>query len=72
MKISLCICTFNNYKTLNRCLQALENQTEDNSSFEVLVLDNTSENISIKDTEYIDICKNLCNKKQTIDIYMKN
>jgi len=64
MKISLCICTFNNYKTLNRCLQALENQTEDNSSFEVLVLDNTSENISIKDTEYIDICKNLCNKKQ--------
>ena len=63
MKISLCICTFNNYKTLNQCLEALENQTVDNSLFEVLVLDNTSKSAIIEDEEYIDICKNICNKK---------
>jgi glycosyltransferase involved in cell wall biosynthesis len=64
MKVSLCICTFNNYKSLNRCLEALKNQTEDISSFEVLVLDNTRKNVAIKDVEYIDICKNLCNKNE--------
>lgn len=64
MKVSLCICTFNNYKTLNRCLEALKNQTEDNSSFEVLVLDNTKKNVAIKDVEYVGICKNLCDKNE--------
>jgi glycosyltransferase involved in cell wall biosynthesis len=64
MKLSLCICTFNNHKTLNRCLKALGNQTEESSSFEVLVLDNTSENSIIKDSEYIDACKNLCDKNE--------
>lgn len=63
MKISLCICTFNNYKTLNQCLKALENQTADNSLFDVLVLDNTSKSTTHKDKEFIDICKNICNKK---------
>lgn len=63
MKLSLCICTFNNYKILNQCLEALSDQTADKSLFEVLVLDNTSKNVQVKDGQYIDICKNICDKK---------
>lgn len=58
MKISLCICTKNNYSILNRCLKSLENQTISRSDFEVIILDN-----STQPNEDLIKCKEICDKQ---------
>lgn len=58
MKLSLCICTKNNYSILNSCLESLKNQTISKSDLEVIVLDNSTES----DEDLIK-CKKICNKQ---------
>jgi len=66
MKLSLCICTKNNYSILNRCLKSLENQTISRSDFEVIILDN-----STHPNEALIKCKEICNKQNYRYIFQK-
>ena len=38
---SLCICTYNNYKLLIKCLESASNQSALIDEYEIIILDNT-------------------------------
>lgn len=55
-KITIAICTYDNYKILSICLRSLLNQSCPRSFYEILVLDNTPQKDSVAKNECIDTC----------------
>ena len=55
-KITIAICTYDNYKILSICLRSLLNQSCPRSFYEILVLDNTPQKDSVVKNECVDIC----------------
>lgn len=66
MKLSLCVCTRNNYSTLNRSLKSIKNQTIAKSDFEVIVLDNSS-----CPNKHLIKCKKICQEENYRYIFQK-
>lgn len=57
-KTTICICTYNNHELLLLCIKSLFVQSIDKINYEVLILDNSSGNVSNK--EKLNECKKLC------------
>jgi glycosyltransferase involved in cell wall biosynthesis len=58
VKVTLCICTYNNYNYLYNCLNSIQKQTASKTKYEVIILDNTKNPNTKKQSD----CKNLATK----------
>lgn len=67
IKVSICVCTFNEHHYLYDCLQSLVNQNTSASNYEIIVLDNSSD---LNNSDY-EKCKELSKKYFNIKYIVK-
>lgn len=67
-KISICICTFNEHRYLYKCITSLINQSINQSNYEIIILDNSS-NLN---TDYYLKCKSIVEKYNNIHYIVKS
>jgi glycosyltransferase involved in cell wall biosynthesis len=67
-KITICICTYNNYALLYGCLQRLANQSIEFNEYDVLIMDNSPSEYTEKSLN----CRKLCKKYKNFMYIHKN
>jgi len=57
LSITACICTYNRYDLLGKCIQSLQAQSLDNNKYKILVMDNSPDKdvAKLEKEKYIDI-----------------
>ena len=60
--ITICICTYDNYDVLYKSINSLVKQSVTQSEYDVLILDNTTEELFQKSKSLVVKIISLCNK----------